>query len=1550
MNMPPGGGTRQRAHSAALPPQPTAAAAAAGSSAGAGAGAGGGGAASPGGAGAAPRVLPASQGPSPGASPFAGPHPSFSASASASAAGPSLSLGVGGLGGGYGGYGPASVSSSNGGAGPRYGPAAAPAAAAASGPPLPHSHSLQAQPQSPGRVLALALAHPQPALGGYGHSPAPPSPLSVPHNATNNASHANFSSYGLYSAYTQYGYGYGSGGSGGQSPRLHSPLVSPTNATGGGGGAMGGVGAMGGGVGAVGNRTASVSAGGGVVAVGAGSALPPAPVLLGSSAPGPGASAGAGLAGALSQSPAQPQTHAQPQSLRAQAMRSQSLMLENTGITRVFAVPSILADHYSAPPQSQAHSALSQSQQQPPLPSASEILLQSRPPPHARHRASVTGAAPVLAAPDGELMTSGSNPAAGVAGASAGAGAGVGVGYRHSHSPLAALTPTSAASGPYPYPNPGPYTGSVAAGAGIGPSIASGGAVTPAGSIAGSAIGSAAGSATGSATGSTTGSTHAGPSFPSLLTFAPARAALAAAAARPAVSPYELPDRARAACLPFGAAWSLPPALSGPAANTTNGASATTAIFHAAPLFSAPATLVTPLGPTPGALTLSRGGLTFHADPDAVVMAATTALGAIAEADEAVATAVAAALAGAPGSDPALAFAANVIAAAASAATASAGVASASVASGSEAAAAAKRSGGGSSSGVDDAKWVWDEYAASLAALVAKARDRAAAKNAKNVKTANNATAMSTVDSEFEHIGSPPNLDPATDTVAAVDAATDAAVAAATTAALARVARSAVACIDPVAPYAPALPPQLLHPLRTGNISAGGGKGDAEDESCFAAGAGLGPSSSFTGSLGTSGSSFNLSGSANGSGSFSASASALDASSSSFGSSSGGGGGGVVAMAGDRGARPRARAGAGARARLPGPYKSPLLDAIRAGTPLAAAASLLLAGAGAMNAVTGAGSGAGVGGVDAGVDDVDSDQQPLQWGFSIPLGCVRAVYRRLYLLQRSAVEVFADFPAPTVTNAASQGRAPSAGGVMSSRTGTSSTVTSSSNAGELSRAFFFAFADTAARNAFLRCFLPLRPPRLLAHCSRSPLDLLLRSGVTARWARREISTWQYLICLNTVAGRGYNDLGQYMIFPWTLAHFPAAPPATGDESSDRRERVRWLTARDLLLILASSDAHPLLPAIMRDLSRPVGALVPSRRAAARARFESLAEAAAAAAAHSPSAAPAAPAGAGSVAGSAVSATSLLPDAGLRVGAGRARGVSMSTTGGGGGFNSATYGGNGTNGTATAPSPSAARTLPASAIAAGANAGMRHSMSSAALSAAFATAASAAPSVGAATAKTATAAAAADYTSAPFHFGSFYSSPASVLHLLLRLEPFTSLHAELQAGRLDCPDRLFSSLPRLWESCLLSSGSGRELVPEMYSFPQLLRNPSALAPGRLQPDSNSHSSHGHSHGHSQSQGRSRGSGSGSGSGSAVGVSVGARVGAVALPSWAASPEEVVCVLRAALESEYVSARLHHWIDLTFGAKQRGPAAVAADNAYVSVVYEGAVDLTAVPSRS
>ena len=167
----------------------------------------------------------------------------------------------------------------------------------------------------------------------------------------------------------------------------------------------------------------------------------------------------------------------------------------------------------------------------------------------------------------------------------------------------------------------------------------------------------------------------------------------------------------------------------------------------------------------------------------------------------------------------------------------------------------------------------------------------------------------------------------------------------------------------------------------------------------------------------------------------------------------------------------------------------------------------------------------------------------------------------------------------------------------------------------------------------------------------------------------------------------------------------------------------------------------------------------------------------------------------------------------------------------------------------------------------------------------------------------------DSLTPPFHYGSHYSSAAIVLFFLIRLQPFTGLARSLQGGRFDHADRLFASVDRCWRACLESTADVKELIPEFYSLPEFLANSSGFNLGATQQ--------------------------------------GASVGDVALPPWAdGSPHEFIRVMREALESETVSARMHLWIDLVFGHAQRGDESVKRRNVFHPLTYEGSVDLDAV----
>ncbi|XP_071951821.1 neurobeachin-like isoform X2 [Antedon mediterranea] len=90
----------------------------------------------------------------------------------------------------------------------------------------------------------------------------------------------------------------------------------------------------------------------------------------------------------------------------------------------------------------------------------------------------------------------------------------------------------------------------------------------------------------------------------------------------------------------------------------------------------------------------------------------------------------------------------------------------------------------------------------------------------------------------------------------------------------------------------------------------------------------------------------------------------------------------------------------------------------------------------------------------------------------------------------------------------------------------------------------------------------------------SPKQLFKSSTMTQAWQRRDITNFEYLMYLNTIAGRTYNDINQYPIFPWVLTNYE------------------------------STELDLTLPSNFRDLSKPIGALNPSRKAFFQERYES----------------------------------------------------------------------------------------------------------------------------------------------------------------------------------------------------------------------------------------------------------------------------------------------------------------------------------------------------------
>src|SRR5690606_28958494 len=109
----------------------------------------------------------------------------------------------------------------------------------------------------------------------------------------------------------------------------------------------------------------------------------------------------------------------------------------------------------------------------------------------------------------------------------------------------------------------------------------------------------------------------------------------------------------------------------------------------------------------------------------------------------------------------------------------------------------------------------------------------------------------------------------------------------------------------------------------------------------------------------------------------------------------------------------------------------------------------------------------------------------------------------------------------------------------------------------------------------------LRSPDTATFGFGSKIASVFMSGAqnpaTKRWMKGEISNFHYLMLVNTMAGRTFNDLTQYPVFPWVLADY---------------------TSEELDL----TD-----PRTFRDFSKPMGAQTIERQREFRERYRSFEE-------------------------------------------------------------------------------------------------------------------------------------------------------------------------------------------------------------------------------------------------------------------------------------------------------------------------------------------------------
>jgi len=161
----------------------------------------------------------------------------------------------------------------------------------------------------------------------------------------------------------------------------------------------------------------------------------------------------------------------------------------------------------------------------------------------------------------------------------------------------------------------------------------------------------------------------------------------------------------------------------------------------------------------------------------------------------------------------------------------------------------------------------------------------------------------------------------------------------------------------------------------------------------------------------------------------------------------------------------------------------------------------------------------------------------------------------------------------------------------------------------------------------------------------------------------------------------------------------------------------------------------------------------------------------------------------------------------------------------------------------------------------------------------------------------------------YHYGNHYSNSATVLHFLVRLPPFTQMLIQYQDNNFDQPDRTFHSIANTWQLITRDSNTDfKELIPEFFFLPEMFTNIERLELGKKQNNE--------------------------------------LVDDVRLPPWCPGSDARLFTLihRQALETAHVSENLHHWIDLIFGYKQTGKAAIEALNVFHPATYYGGIDLS------
>ena len=164
------------------------------------------------------------------------------------------------------------------------------------------------------------------------------------------------------------------------------------------------------------------------------------------------------------------------------------------------------------------------------------------------------------------------------------------------------------------------------------------------------------------------------------------------------------------------------------------------------------------------------------------------------------------------------------------------------------------------------------------------------------------------------------------------------------------------------------------------------------------------------------------------------------------------------------------------------------------------------------------------------------------------------------------------------------------------------------------------------------------------------------------------------------------------------------------------------------------------------------------------------------------------------------------------------------------------------------------------------------------------------------------------------YGTHYSTSLYVSYYLVRTFPFSNIRIELQGSKFDDPNRLFLTMENSFNMALTQKTDLRELIPELFYFPEMFYNSNNLNLGELTENIEGITSEPYS-----------------------GKKI--IVKNVGMPNWSNNDGYTfIQKHRELLESPEVSEKINEWFNLIFGSKQKGPAAKKINNLFLAQTYD------------